>query len=373
MGCVSGWFWGAASWALALAAQGAGGEWPTYHGGYSLDGVAEAAPPDRPARLWKFEADGPVERTPIVGGGKVFVVASKGKVLVALDRSGRPAWKAEPPGDPFATPPVYVAGRVVVGTEGGTLQAFEAASGRPLWSAKVAGRLQGAPNRVGLGEDKVGIVAISQSDGSLCAVDLENGREVWKTPPLERCDGSAGVSGGWIVLGSCASALHVFKEDKGEKVFDVELGEDAQVAGGVAVSKGVAFAGTRGGRLVAVEVAAGRLLWAGGGNTSEAFTTPAVSDRFVVFGAADGKVYALKRGTGEKVWVFDAGRKPESPVIAGGRVVVSAGGVLYLLDLQTGDRIWSEAVADELTSPALAGGVVIVGGDDGAVVAFGRP
>jgi outer membrane protein assembly factor BamB len=372
MGCVSVGLGTLALWAMVAAPQGAGEEWPTYHGGYSLDGVAAEAPLDRPARLWKFEADGPVELPPVAGGGKVFVVASKGKVLAALDRSGRPVWKAGPPGDPFATPPLYVEGRVVVGTEGGALHAFDAASGRELWSARVAGRLQGTPNRVDLGGGKVGIVAISQSDGSLRCVDLEKGAEVWKTPPLERCDGSAGVAGGWVVLGSCASALHVFKADRGEKAFDVELGEDSQVAGGVAVSKGVAFAGTRGGRLVAVDVAAGRLLWANGDNTSEAFTTPAVNDRFVVFGASDGRVHALKRATGERVWTFDAGRKPQSPAIAGNRVVVSAGGTLYLLDLEKGDAVWREEVADELTSPALVGGAVIVGADDGAVVAFGR-
>jgi outer membrane protein assembly factor BamB len=370
---VSGWVCAAVGWGLLAAAPQGAEEWPTYHGGYTLDGVAATAPPDRPARLWRFEADGPVEQTPVVGGGKIFVVAARGKTLVALDRSGRLAWKAEPAGDPFGTPPLYVEGRVVVGTDGGTLHAFDAATGKALWSAKVAGRLQGTPNRVEAAGGRVGIVAISQSDGSLACVDLEKGSEIWKTGPLERCDGSAGVGGGWVVLGSCASALHVFKAEKGEKAFDVELGEDSQVAGGVAISKGVAFAGTRGGRLVAVDVAAGRLLWANGDNTSEAFTTPAVNERFVVFGTSEGKVYALRRGTGERAWVFDAGRKPQSPAIAGNRVVVSAGGRLHLLDLETGQAVWSEEVADELTSPAAAGGVVIVGADDGGVVAYGRP
>ncbi len=348
-------------------------EWPTYHGGYTLDGVAPVAPPDNPVRLWRFKAEGRLDSTPVSGAGKVYLVTSKGAVT-ALDLAGRPLWNVRIEKEIFLAPLLYVEPLVVIGSEAGTLHALEAATGKGRWSYDVGGPVTGSANRVDLPGGKKGVIATSQSDGSIHCVDLETGKGLWKTPALERCDGSAGVGGGRIVMGSCASALHVFSVEKAAKTADIELGEDDQVAGGVAFSGKLAFAGTRGGKVYAVDVAEGKVVWKNADSQREAFSTPAVDERFVLFGSDDGRVYALKRATGVKVWDSDTGEKPLSPVIAGNRVVVSSGGTLFLLDLETGRKIWSERVSDAITSPALVGGMMIVGADDGTVSAFGsRP
>lgn len=356
---------------LLAAALQAHAEWPTYHGGFGLEGVAAVAPPDAPVRLWRFQAEGRVEAPPISAGGRVYFTTSKG-ALVALDLRGVRAWTAAIKEDTFSAPPLYTDKAVVVGSTNGTLFAFDAETGKERWAYKLGDKIQGTANRVDLPGGKRGIVAISQSDGSIHCVDFETGKEVWKTDPMERCDGSAGIGNGRIVMGSCASSLHVFSVGKGAKEADVSLGDDCQVAGGVALVGDVAFAGTRGGKVCAVDVAAGKVLWTNADSLREAFTTPAVNERFVVFGSDDGKVYALKRESGEKVWDFDTGRPPSSPALAGNRVVVSSGGSVYLLDLLSGLKVWTGRVSDEITSPALVGGRVIVGADDGTVSAFGR-
>lgn len=346
-------------------------EWPTYHGGYSLEGVADAAPPDAPALLWRFKAGNRVETTPVCSGGRIFVVNVKGG-LFAIDAKGKDLWKVENPKDAFLTPAIVADGKVVLGTLNGRLRAYDAATGKDAWDYDVAGNLQGSPNRVELPGGKKGVVAVSQSDGSLHAVDLESGKGAWKAPPIDRCDGSPGVGGGRVVLGSCASALHVVLVDRSEGRIDIPLGGDSQVAGGVAVADGIAYAGTRNGKLVAVDLAAEKILWTNEDAKKESFATPAVNRTLVVTTSDDGKVYALRRDTGGRAWDYDTGARPFSPVIAGNRVVVTSGGTLLLLDLETGKKIWSEKVADELTSPAVAGGLILVGADDGTVVAFGR-
>lgn len=356
---------------LALA-QGATSEWPTYHGAFTLDGVAATAPPDSPARLWRFKAEGRIESTPISAGGRVFFTTSKG-VLTALDTGGKEIWTARIEKDQFTSPPLYADQTVLVGSGNGTLYAFDAAGGRERWTYKLGDTIQGTPNRVDLAGGRKGIVALSQADGSIHCVDLATGKQVWKTDKIERSDGSAGVGSGRILMGSCASALHVFSVEKAAKTADIELGGDCQVAGGVAVSGNMAYAGTRSGKVVAVDVAAGKVLWTNSDSVREAFATPAVDGRFVVFASDDGKVYGLKRDKGEKAWEFDTGGKPLSPIIAGNRVVVSSGGSLFLLELETGRKVWTAKVSDEITSPAAVGGTVIVGADDGTVSAYGRP
>jgi outer membrane protein assembly factor BamB len=356
---------------LVLALQ-ADSDWPTYHGGYGLDGVARVAVPDGPERLWRFKAGDRIESAPVVGGGRVYVVTVKNALFAMDAASGAQAWKAEVGKDFFTAPPLYTDGTLVAGTANGALYAFDAATGKERWKYGLDANFQSTPNRVDLPGGKKGVIAVSQADGCIHCVDLETGKLVWKTEPVERCDGSPSVGAGQVFMGSCASALHVYSLEKAAKVADVSIGGDNQIAGGVAFSKGVAFAGARSGKLIAVDVAARKLLWTNEDSRREAFATPAVNDAWAVFASDDGKIYGLDRATGKKAWEFDTEGKPSSPVIAGSRVVVASKGSLFILDLAKGSKVWSEELSDEITSPAVAGGRIFVGADDGSVGAYGR-
>jgi len=344
--------------------------WPTYHGGYRLDGVAGAALPDALVRKWRFRVEGYPETTPVSDGCKVFFTTSKG-LLHAVDLKGEELWKTGIEDDYFSSPPFFTDGLVIAGTEFGTLHAFDASTGKARWAYDLGGTILGTANRVDLPGGGRGIIATSQADGSIHCVDPKTGKKLWSTAAIDRCDGSASVGEGRIVMGSCASALHVFSVDRAEKTADIPLGDDGQVAGGAAFAGNTAFVGTRSGHLYAVDVVASEVLWANRDSRRESFTTPAVNDRFVLFGSDDGKLYALARETGKRVWAFDTEDSPSSPVLAGDRVVVTSGGILYLLDLETGRRVWSAEVSDHLTSPAVVAGMVIVGADDGTVSAWG--
>lgn len=345
--------------------------WFTYHGSSSLDGVSDSVLPDAPELLWKFKAPGPVTATPVAADGRIYFTSVKGG-LNAVDYAGKELWKVSIAPDSFTSPPLLAEGLLIVGTGKGILRAYDAGAGKEKWSYDVGGSVSGSPNAIDLGGGKKGVVAISQGDGSLHGIDLAAGTALWKMPAVERCDGSAGASGDFIVMGSCASALHVYSVKKSSKVTDVSLGGDNQVAGGVAMSGTHAFAGTRSGKLSAVDVAGSKILWTFAEGQGEAFATPAVTDKVVVFGADDGKVYSIDRANGTKIWAFDTANRPLSPVVARDRVVVAAGGTLFLLDLASGKKLWSAAVSDDLTSPAVVGGMILVGADDGTVTAYGR-
>jgi outer membrane protein assembly factor BamB len=312
-----------------------------------------------------------IEGTPVCGGGKIFCKTEKG-ILYALGLSGQELWKVDSGKDPLTTALLYAEGTLVAGTSSGKLVAFDPETGKEKWAYEVGSSVQGTPNRIDLAGGGAGVIINSQGDGAIHGVDLATGRGLWKTDPVERCDGSAGVSKGRIAMGSCASALHLYTVGDSVTRTDVPLGGDCQVAGGVAISGNAAFAGTRSGKVCAVDLGQAKVLWVNEDNQREAFTTPAVNDRWVVFGSDDGKVYALGREKGQKIWEFDTGKKPSSPVLAGRRVAVSSGGTLFLLEAESGKKIWSAAVSDEITSPALLGGVLIVGADDGTVTAYGR-
>jgi outer membrane protein assembly factor BamB len=333
--------------------------------------MADGAPPDAPERLWKVKVEGRVDSTPVAADGRIYFASTKGG-LYCVDSAGKELWKSSIAPDSFSSPPLVADGLIVLGTGKGVLRAYDTAGGKEKWTYDVGGSVQGSPNRVDLPGGKGALVAISQGDGCLHGIDPKTGQGLWKMPAVERCDGSAGAGGDTIVMGSCASALHIYSASKGAKVTDVPLGPDNQVAGGVALSGVQAFAGTRSGKLCAVDVAAAKILWTFAEGQGEAFATPAVSGRVVVYGADDGKVYAVDREKGTKLWAYDTGNRPTSPVVAGSRVVVSSGGSLFLLDLAAGTKVWSAPVSDDITSPAVVGGMILVGGDDGTVTAYGK-
>jgi outer membrane protein assembly factor BamB len=347
------------------------GGWYTYHGGFSLDGVSDASLPEAPEKLWKFKAGNRVDMTPVAAAGSIYFTTAKGG-LFAIDYSGAEIRRISIAPDTFTSPPLLLNDLLVLATGKGILRAYTAGTFQEKWNYDVGGSVQGTPNRVDLGGGKLGVVVISQGDGALHGIELETGKGVWKMPAVERCDGSAGVGGDHIVMGSCASALHIYSASKAAKVTDVPLGPDNQVAGGVALSGTHAFAGTRSGKLCAVDIAESKILWTFGEGQGEAFATPAVTDKVVIYGADDGKVYAVDRAKGTKLWALDTGNRPLSPVVARDKVVVSSGGKLFLLDLATGKSLWSTPVSDDTTSPAVVGGMILVGGDDGTVTAYGR-
>jgi outer membrane protein assembly factor BamB len=345
--------------------------WRTYHGNPALDGVAGGPVPDAPELLWKFKAGNRVDLTPVSDGARLYFTTAKGG-LFALDLGGHEVWKISIAPDSFSSPPLLADDLLVVSSAKGLLRAYEVGKGAEKWSYDVGGTVQGSPNSIDLPGGGKGVVVISQADGSLQAVELRTGKGAWKSPGGERCDGSAGVGEGRIVQGSCASALHVYSTAKGEKQADIPLGSDNQIAGGVAMSGATAFAGTRSGKFCAVDVVAQKILWTNSDAQGEAFMTPAVNATTAVFGADDGKIYGIKRDAGTKLWAFDSGNRPTSPVIAGERVVVTSGGTLFLLGLADGKKLWSTPVADDITSPAVVAGRIFVGGDDGTVSAYGQ-
>jgi outer membrane protein assembly factor BamB len=346
-------------------------DWPTYHGNFTLDGVAAEAPPDAPVRLWRFKAAARVEFTPVAAGGRIFFTAKS--VVQALDLEGRPVWSATlPEKDAYSSPCLAVEGLVVVGASTGIVHAYEAATGKPRWTYDTGDTVQGSPNVAELPGGGRAIVVLAQSAGVLHALHPATGKPLWKGDPVDRADGSPGISAGRIAMGSCASALHVFGAEKGVKLHDVSAGNECQIAGGVALQGTLAYAGSRTGKMIAADLAAGKVLWTFGDSKKESFGTPAVGEKLVLFSSDDGKVYALERATGAAAWVYDSKGSPGSPVVAGNRAIVSSGGDLHLLDLADGKKLWSGKVADEITSPALVGGRIVVGADDGSVSAWGR-
>jgi eukaryotic-like serine/threonine-protein kinase len=176
------------------------------------------------AQVWHTAVGGEVVAPPAVSGGKVFVVAERGKDfvdrLVALDETtGKQVWAySQTVGIAAATAPTATGGRVFVGLGDGSIRVFRAANGDPVW-AQGAGadfRSDSAPAVAGdgvyvsdsaAGMDRFritdghrewnylfeegltpavplvssSVVYVGMSDGSVAALDRSTGNLVWRS------------------------------------------------------------------------------------------------------------------------------------------------------------------------------------------------
>lgn len=101
-------------------------------------------------------------------------------------------------------------------------------------------------------------------------------------------------------------------------------------------------------------------------------SSPSALGNSVVFGARDGKVYALDRASGEKVWTHTAaGGVGASPVVRNDVVIAAdyAGTVVKLS--RDGRAVWKRALREKIVStPAIDGVRVVVGTMSGNVYAL---
>ncbi|MBN2784698.1 MAG: PQQ-like beta-propeller repeat protein, partial [Pontiellaceae bacterium] len=186
------------------SAQGA--DWPTYHGGADLRGFSAADLPESLQRLWIYNTNGRIDNPPVSDGVRIFATPGKGRV-VALSIDGKSLWektflRAGASGGEmplrFDAPLLCHAGLVFSGSSRGTLLALDAATGEERWRLDTGGTLLGSPSVI----DEQHIVILDQGEGILRCIDIRNGREVWATEGVARCDSSPGVGGGSIVFGS---------------------------------------------------------------------------------------------------------------------------------------------------------------------------
>ena len=177
------------------------GSWLTYSGTYSGERfsplseiTASNAAGLRPQWIYQVQEAGPVEVTPLVADGVMYVTEAKSRVA-ALDLStGRTLWRYEPaiPKDvraigfgPSNRGVALLDDRVFVGTLNAHLVALDAASGAVRWDVAIADNALGyAITSAPLAVDGKVVVGVSGGEagirGFVDAYDAKTGGRLWR-------------------------------------------------------------------------------------------------------------------------------------------------------------------------------------------------
>ena len=208
-----------------------------------------------------------------------------------------------------------------------------------LWRFATGGRVRSSPAVAD------GVVYAGSADGSLYAIALADGRELWRF------------------------------DTEGRRLDSARYGYDRRtITSSPAVADGAVFFGSRDGSLYAVDAATGRLRWRVlHDDTSWSIASPVVIDGLVLDASSDAWFFhAVDAATGRVVWRVDT-ETPiwPSPVVAGGTAwFLTSTGELWGVDPRTG-AVRERVHLGERTksSPWIEDGVLYVGTDEGSVLA----
>lgn len=309
---------------------------------------------DRNGSVWAFELDSGKEiwrrKTGIAlsagaGAGEnlVLVGSSEGELVALEADTGEQRWRTEVPSEVLSVPQVYE-GVVIVQTVDGAISALDADSGERLW---IYDRTVPVLTLRGTGTPLVegGVVIAGFANGKMVALETTSGREVWDVAvavphgrtELQRMvdvDAKPVVSGGILYASSYQGRLVAVSLRDGRLLWN----RDMSTYAGIAVDRSQVFVSDADSAVWALEGRNGGALWKQADLQRRSLSGPAVIDDYVAVGDFEGYVHLLSRADGSvagRVRVDSDGIQATPVTVFGDRLLVlSAGGRLSLYQLK---------------------------------------
>ena len=249
------------------------------------------------------------------------------------------------------TVPAIVGGVAYVVSDEGTLHALDVATGKELWSFAGAKSPEVGPMVSN------GVVYVTDGTGTIHAVDATTGKERWHSAtPIP---GGITIGDGRIYVASSGAVVALDPTNGTER-----WRYTAQASGffhNPAFADGVVYEGSDLGGVVALDAATGTVRWHADTGT-DATATAVVANGIVYVGdngSAKGHLYAFDAGTGKQLWRVD--EAIFSPAVSEGVAYSgSAAGYVSAHDAATGAPLWRFPVKGEANTVSVAAGVVYV-------------
>lgn len=269
-----------------------------------------------------------LQLSPFLGADSVVAVDARGRVSAHDMEGGDRLWRVSL--DERITAGVSGGGeRVMVGTGKGHAIALSLETGEELWRRTLTSEVK-AISRV-----DQGAVIFRTNDGRLHALDARTGETGWTagrtTPALSlRGAGTPLMLSGRVAAGFDNGRVVVFGLGRGNALWEApvstpsgrsELERMADVDGELAVADGVLYAAGYQGRVMALALSDGRVLWQ---RDLSSYRGVAVAGQMLFVTDSEGHVWALDRSNGATLWQQDKLRLRDvtTPVILENHVVV---------------------------------------------------
>jgi len=316
---------------------------------------------------------------PAVEGNTLYAADVTG-VVMALDRmNGDVKWKKD------LELPVSGAvgagyGLVLLGTLQGEVVALDASSGEEKWRSRVTSEVLAPPATNG------DVVVVQTQDDRLIGLDASTGDQRWtydSTPGVLTLRGTgapvvtnhlavAGLSTGKVVALDTRNGVPVWEQRVAIPQGRSELERIVDIDGGLLLSGGTLYVASYQGRMAALELESGRVLW-----QRDASSYAGVAQGFgsVYVSLASGTVEGVDERSTTALWSNDslARRQLSAPEVFSSYVAVGdMEGYLHLLSQVDGRFVGRERIdSDGLRArPLVVGNMLYVYGNSGKLEAL---
>ena len=256
--------------------------WPMFRGNRALTANVQGTLPTRLRLVWRFETGDAIPGSASIQDGVVYFGSTDGNVYALSLDEGERLWSYDT-GDSVEGTPCVLEGAVYIGSSSGFLYVLDATSGNLIWQYEADAEILGSVNWFREG-DALRIL-VGSYDNRLYCLDAVSGDPVWSYEAGNYINGAAAVAGNLAIFGSCAAFLRFISLADGQESHAVET--NAYIAGSPAVMDSHVYLGNYDGQFLCVDLHTGDIVWEYLESKTPIFASPAVSERYVVFGSRD--------------------------------------------------------------------------------------
>ncbi len=316
----------------------------THAGGSAAHAMYHLSLGEMPRRAWSTDigegsgSDRRLLAQPLVVNGVVYSMDALATISAYDAARGRVIWRAdlEPEDEDdgyFGGGIAYDAGRIYVTTGFARLFSLDAETGAVVWQAAMPAPMRAAPVAAG------GRVIAVTLDNQTIALAAEDGQRLWSHSGIQETTGLIGgaspaVSGSTVVapyssgeiVGLLAENGRVLWSDSLSSVTRIDpMGDIAHIRGTPVIDRGMVFAISHSGRMVAVDLRRGVRAWEADLGGVE---MPWVGGDFIFVLTNDAQLVCLTRRDGRIRWVrplprFEDPEDQEDPIHWAGPVLAS--------------------------------------------------
>ena len=264
---------------------------------------------------------------------------------------------------PIASGPAVVGDMLLFGTSQGEVLARDRRNGKTLWQTTLSSEVLAAP------QSEDGIVVVRTVDGRVYGLAADNGKRLWvydRSVPLLTLRGNSApvIHNGIGIIGTDSGKLAALTLKTGTLLWETQIAEPrgrtelermVDIDAEPIVMEDVVYVVTYQGRLATVQLDSGRMLWA---RDLSSYSGMALDPYRVYITDAESQVWALNRFNGATLWRQSdlLRRSLTAPVLQGPHLVVADyDGYVHWLKREDGSIVarkrvnqdWHDAHADD--------------------------
>ncbi len=320
-----------------------------------------------------------IKLVPAIMDDQVFIADTRGDLAALSFTTGDRVWRKDT--DLYITGgPGADVSTVLVGTREGEVVSFMPDNGEELWRARVSSEILSSPREAN------NVIIVRTIDGKIFALDATTGERLWiydRTVPALTLRGTSTpvISGDMVIAGFDGGRVTALDLKNGKLIWETkvavssgrsELERMVDIDAQPLIYLDYLYIATFQSNITALSLDTGQILWQ---RDISSYTELDADNSYLFVTDEEGSVWALDRFSGNSIWKQEQlkYRNPTGPAVIGDKVVVGdLEGYLHWMDKTTGEFVARSKMSSSalLVKPLVREEVLFAYASDGTLATF---